>query len=63
MSRKEFEKGLWKRTPSIRRRLNEIDDRITELMSSRKPFTASDCLGKTSTGHTVDWILSDMTRT
>lgn len=62
MSRKEFEKGLWKRTPSIRRRLNEIDDRITELMSSRRPFTASDCLGKTSTGHTIEWMLSDMVK-
>lgn len=62
MSRKDFEKGLWKRTPAIRKRLNEIDDRITELMSSRRPFTASDCIGKTSSGHTVDWILSDMVK-
>lgn len=60
MTEKEFKSGLWKRTPSIRKRLNEIDTRITELMSSRKHFTASDCLGKTSTGHTIDWILSDM---
>lgn len=60
MSRKEFEKGVWKRIPSIRKRLNEIDTRITELMSSRKHFTASDCLCKTSTGHTIEWILSDM---
>ena len=62
MTKKDFEKGLWKRNPTIRKRLNEIDDRITELMSERRPFTASDCLGKTSTGHSVDWILSDMVK-
>lgn len=62
MNRKDFDSGLWKRNPVIRKRLNEIDTRVSELMSSRKPFTASDCLGKTSTGHTIEWILSDMVK-
>lgn len=62
MSKKDFDNGLWKRNPTVRKRLNEIDSRITELMSEHSPFTASDCLGKTSTGHTVDWILSDMVK-
>ena len=60
MSKKDFDNGLWKRNPTIRKRLNEIDNRVTELMSERRPFTASDCLSRISKGHSVDWILSDM---
>lgn len=60
MSKKDYDTGVWKRNPVIRKRLNEIDTRISELMAARKPFTASDCLNRTSRGHSVDWILSDM---
>lgn len=45
MTPADFKKGLWKRT--IRKRLSEIEDKIDELISERKPFTASDCLNKT----------------
>lgn len=45
MTPSDFKKGLWKRT--LRKRLSEIEDKIDELISERKPFTASDCLNKT----------------
>ena len=45
MTKKDFSSGLWKRL--LKKRLSEIDDKIDELMSDRKPFTASDCLNRT----------------
>ena len=57
MTEKNFKAGQWKK--SLRKRLNEIDDRIDELLSTQKPFTASDCLSKTNVKSPVK-ILSEM---
>lgn len=57
MTVQDFKKGLWKKT--LRKRLSEIDDRIEELLSERKPFTASDCLSKNTTKTPLK-ILSEM---
>lgn len=60
MSISDYKKGLWKRV--LRKRLNEIDDRIDELLSERRPFTAKECLGKTDNRVTFEKVLIDMAR-
>lgn len=46
LPRKLFESGGWMKNEAVRRRLNEIDSRILQLVSEGKDFTARDCLGR-----------------
>lgn len=62
MSEKDFKKGLYKTNRQLRKRLDEIDIKIVELMEERKPFTAKECLGKTNEKVRYETVLMDMAR-
>lgn len=49
--------SLQKRKPKVLNRLREVEDRAYELLSSGKPFTAKDCLGKVSSVSPVKAVL------
>lgn len=59
LSEKDFKSGLY-RTKSVKKRLSEIEDRIDELMSERKPFTANDCLDKPDVKTNPIKVLSEL---
>lgn len=60
LDEKDFRKKVWKTDRKLKKRLNEIDERVAELMAARKPFTAKECFGKVSSGINPEHIVNEL---
>ena len=58
----DFKKKKYRSDRRLKKRLDEIEERVDELMSSRKPFTAAECLDKPYKGVTPDVVVTEMCR-
>lgn len=60
LNEKDYKNKLWKSDKKLKKRLVIINERINELMSSHKPFTAKDCLNKVESKLKPETILLEM---
>jgi site-specific recombinase XerD len=58
----DFRRKKYRLDRRLKKRLEEIEERVDELMSSHKPFTAKDCVGKPERKMTPDMVVTEMCR-
>lgn len=58
----DFRRKKYRSDRRLKKRLEEIEERVDELMSSHKPFTAKDCIRKPERKVTPDMVVTEMCR-